>query len=224
MSGCVILRLFHVQRQNPAEPWALNLSEDSTGRGRKKKKTRENNVGVPTEATGELSKWRCKARSYSSSVTPALSPLFLEYTSGINNKAQLNKTWRVRRHACHFSRREKKKKNLQQRVTIFPDIPDGRRRNAALYRNSAWVDLAERTLNPAPTLKLDLFDWRSLTWAMVNKSAVIIGSSIRFSPPLVLFMVFCLVNSLQLWQRCALRYCFCSDFFSPRNTPLYVLL
>lgn len=52
----------------------------------------------------------------------------------------------------------KKKKNLQQRVTIFPDIPDGRRRNAALYRNSAWVDLAKRTLNPAPTLKLDLFD------------------------------------------------------------------
>lgn len=77
-----------------------------------KKKTRENNVGVPTEATGELSKWRCKARSYSSSVTPALSPLFLEYTSGINNKAQLNKTWRVRRHACHFSRREKKKRRI----------------------------------------------------------------------------------------------------------------
>lgn len=36
-----------------------------------------------------------------------------------------------------------------------PDIPDGTGRNAALYRNSAWVDLSKRTLNPA--LTLDLF-------------------------------------------------------------------
>lgn len=52
---------------------------------------------------------------------------------------------------------EEKKRGVKESAATghnFPDIPGGRRRNTALYRNSAWVYLARRTLNPAPTLDL----------------------------------------------------------------------
>lgn len=54
-------------------------------------------------------------------------------------------------------KKEKKEEDEEESAAAghnFPDIPRGRCRNAALYRNSAPVDLAKGTLNPAPTLDL----------------------------------------------------------------------